>query len=131
MIELFATPLLKELLPKFKEFISREILPHEMKLLKTPFLELEKSFLKEKREHTKKEGLWAPHLPVAQGGLWLSLVEFAMISEALAWTPFGHFIFNCQAPDIGNMELLEKYANKELKNKYLKPLHEGEIRSCF
>jgi acyl-CoA dehydrogenase len=131
MIELFSTPLLKELLPKFKKFINTEILPREMDLLKTPFLELENGFLKEKRQQAKAENLWAPHLPVNQGGLGLNLVEFAMISEVLAWTPFGHYIFNCQAPDIGNMELLERYANKELKDKYLKPLHNGEIRSCF
>lgn len=131
MIELFATPLLKELLPKFKNFLTEEILPQEMELMNTPFLKLENGVLKEKRQKAKDAGLWAPHLSKEHGGLGLTLMEFAMVSEALAWTPFGHYIFNCQAPDIGNMELLEKYANPDLKSKYLKPLHNGDIRSCF
>ena len=131
MIELFATPLLKELLPKFKDFIKKEILPQEMELMNTPFLKLEHGILKEKRKKAKAAGLWAPHLSKEHGGLGLTLMEFAMVSEALAWTPFGHYIFNCQAPDIGNMELMEKYAGSNLKSKYLKPLHDGDIRSCF
>ncbi len=131
MIELFATQLLKELLPKFKDFIKEEILPQEMELMNTPFLKLENGILKEKRQKAKDAGLWAPHLSKEHGGLGLTLMEFAMVSEALAWTPFGHYIFNCQAPDIGNMELLEKYAHPDLKSKYLKPLHNGDIRSCF
>lgn len=131
MIELFATQLLKELLPKFKNFLTEEILPQEMELMNTPFLKLENGILKEKRQKAKDAGLWAPHLSKEHGGLGLTLMEFAMVSEALAWTPFGHYIFNCQAPDIGNMELLEKYANPDLKSKYLKPLHNGDIRSCF
>ena len=131
MIELFATPLLKVLLPKFKNFLKEEILPQEMELMNTPFLKLENGILKEKRQMAKDAGLWAPHLSKEHGGLGLTLMEFAMVSEALAWTPFGHYIFNCQAPDIGNMELLEKYASPDLKSKYLKPLHDGDIRSCF
>ena len=121
----------KELLPKYKDFIKEEILPQEMELMNTPFLKLENGILKEKRQKAKDAGLWAPHLSKEHGGLGLTLMEFAMVSEALAWTPFGHYIFNCQAPDIGNMELLEKYANPNLKSQYLKPLHDGDIRSCF
>jgi acyl-CoA dehydrogenase len=61
----------------------------------------------------------------------LSLAEFGQVSEVLGYSPLGHFVFNCQAPDIGNMELLHKYASKELKDRYLHPLQQGEIRSCF
>lgn len=131
MIDIFNTPRLTEVLPKFREFIKSEVLPNEDMLMKTPFLTLEKGWLKLARDKAKKEGLWAPHLSVEHGGLGLNLVEFGMVSEALAWTPFGHYIFNCQAPDIGNMELLEKYASQELQDKYLRPLHDGNIRSCF
>lgn len=131
MIDIFSTPRLIEVLPKFRKFIKSEVLPYEDMLMKTPFLTLEKEWLKLARDKAKKEGLWAPHLSVEHGGLGLNLVEFGMVSEALAWTPFGHYIFNCQAPDIGNMELLEKYASQELQDKYLRPLHDGNIRSCF
>lgn len=131
MVDIFATDLLKEVLPKIKKFIHEEIVPIEPTLMNSPFLESEKGILKEKREEVKKLGLWAPHLPKEDGGLGLNFMEFAQVSEAMAWSPFGHFLFNCQAPDIGNMELMEKYADKSLRDKYLKPLHNGEIRSCF
>jgi acyl-CoA dehydrogenase len=131
MVDIFATDLLKEVLPKIKKFIHEEIVPIEPTLMNRPFLESEKGILKEKREEVKKLGLWAPHLPKEDGGLGLNFMEFAQVSEVMAWSPFGHFLFNCQAPDIGNMELMEKYADKSLRDKYLKPLHNGEIRSCF
>jgi alkylation response protein AidB-like acyl-CoA dehydrogenase len=58
-------------------------------------------------------------------------MEFAQVSEVLGTSPLGHLIFNCNAPDIGNMELLHQFASAELKKKYLHPLMNGEIRSCF
>jgi alkylation response protein AidB-like acyl-CoA dehydrogenase len=61
----------------------------------------------------------------------LSLVEFAHIGEELGRSPLGHYLFNCQAPDVGNMEILLKHGTDEQKDKYLKPLVRGEIRSCF
>ena len=53
------------------------------------------------------------------------------ISEILGSSPYGHYVFNCQAPDAGNMEILIECGTKEQKEKYLKPLLKGEIRSCF
>ena len=61
----------------------------------------------------------------------MDLTEFASISEVLGKSPIGHYIFNCNAPDIGNMELMHRFASKELKDKFLAPLQRGEIRSCF
>ena len=61
----------------------------------------------------------------------MSMMEFAQVSELLAKTPFGHYCVNAQAPDIGNMELLEKYGSPDQIEKYLHPLENGEIRSCF
>jgi alkylation response protein AidB-like acyl-CoA dehydrogenase len=75
--------------------------------------------------------LWTPHLPQEHGGLGLSLAEFAHLSEEMGRTPLGHFVFNCQAPDIGNMEILLAHGSKEQKQTYLQPLMRGEIRSCF
>jgi alkylation response protein AidB-like acyl-CoA dehydrogenase len=129
MVEVFTSDLLKEVLPKIQKFIHEEIVPLEPTLMNSPCRESEKGILNEKRNLVKKLGLWAPHLPKAEGGLGLNFMEFAQVSEVMAWSPFGHFLFNCQAPDIGNMELMEKYADKSLKDKYLNPLHECEIRS--
>src|SRR5262249_34332987 len=57
--------------------------------------------------------------------------EFAHISEALGHSPLGHYIFNCQAPDVGNMEILMHHGTAAQKETYLMPLIRGEIRSCF
>jgi alkylation response protein AidB-like acyl-CoA dehydrogenase len=59
------------------------------------------------------------------------MMEFAQVSEQMAATPFGHYVFNCQAPDIGNIELMHLHASAGLLKKYLNPLMEGRIRSCF
>ncbi|MDZ7631931.1 MAG: acyl-CoA dehydrogenase family protein [Gemmatimonadaceae bacterium] len=76
-------------------------------------------------------GAWAPHLPPSEGGLGLSLVQFARVSEVLGRSPIGHWLCNCQAPDIGNMELMHTHADAELRARWLVPLMRGEIRSCF
>ena len=85
----------------------------------------------EKRRKVKAAGWWAPHMPREYGGMGLSLPEFARVSEVLGLSPLGHLAFNCQAPDIGNMELLMEVANPEQKERYLAPLVRGDIRSCF
>lgn len=87
--------------------------------------------LDQKRELVRKSGLWGLQHSIDEGGLGLSLCEFGQVSEALAWSPFGHYTFNCQAPDIGNMELLHRHASGTLQKHYLEPLTEGHIRSCF
>jgi len=63
--------------------------------------------------------------------LGLSLSEFARVSEELGRTPLGHYVFNCQAPDIGNMEILIENATADQKQVWLEPLIRGDIRSCF
>ncbi|WP_420581722.1 acyl-CoA dehydrogenase family protein [Reichenbachiella sp.] len=131
MIDLFSTPRVKNLLPKYTQFINEEVIPLEMKLLEVSDFQQHENLLFQLREKAKKMGLWAPHLSEDEGGLGLDLVEFAQISEVMGNTPFGHYAFNCQAPDIGNMELLESYASEEIKSTFLAPLQEGKIRSCF
>lgn len=131
MTGLFLTDRLKTLLPRIQEFIRSEVISLEKLLATKPFIDLEKEELRLLRQKVKQAGLWAPHLPEHEGGMGLSLTEFGQVSEVLGYSPLGHYAFNCQAPDIGNMELLHAYASEELKNKYLKPLQSGQIRSCF
>jgi acyl-CoA dehydrogenase len=83
------------------------------------------------RSEVKALGAWAPHLSREDGGLGLTLVEFARISEVLGRSPIGHWLCNCQAPDIGNMELMHAYADAPVREQWLRPLMRGEIRSCF
>ena len=126
----FLTDKIKKLLPKFEQLLQEDILPIENLLLsgdyKTLIPKLDTIRLK-----VKEQGLWAPHLSPEDGGLGLSLTEFAHISELLGRSPYGHYCFNCQAPDIGNMELMHSHACNALKQKYLLPLMNGDIRSCF
>lgn len=130
MVNIFATERLKEIYPQIKEFVEKELYPIEMELLHMPFNNAA-IILQGKREKAKQNGLWAPYLSEKDGGLGLTMIEFAQISELLATTPFGHYTLNCQAPDIGNIELMHKHASSALKEKYLTPLMKGEIRSCF
>lgn len=131
METLFATERLRTLLPRIQEFVETELYPLETTENLTHDFSRIEPVLQEKRKLVKQAGLWGLHLPEADGGLNLTLCEFGQISEVLAGSPFGHFVFNTQAPDIGNTELLHQFAPEHLKERYLKPLMQGEIRSCF
>ncbi|MDT7779424.1 MAG: acyl-CoA dehydrogenase [Acidobacteriota bacterium] len=121
---------LSSLLSKIRELLREEALPLERDFVRRPFRELLPA-LEEKRARVKAEGLWAPQLPQEFGGLGLTLLEFARVSEELGRTPLGHFLFNCQAPDAGNLEVLLTHATPEQREQYLWPLARGEVRSCF
>jgi len=121
---------LLDLVSRYQAFLKEFIYPIEKEIIYGSF----KSHLpklRELRELAKSKGLFTPHLSVDEGGLGLSLPEFARISEVLGTSPLGHYIFNCNAPDIGNMELMHAFASPFLKETFLKPLQRGEIRSCF
>lgn len=130
MVKLFATKKLESLYSQVNEFIEQELHSMDLALASIPFSDADK-VLQRKRQMAKDNGLWAPYLPVKEGGQGLSLTEFAQISELMGTSPFGHYVFNCQAPDIGNIELLHKHATGAQKKNYLEPLINGEIRSCF
>jgi len=83
------------------------------------------------RGEVKNRGWWLPQIPAEQGGMGLGLVEHGLLSAELGRTPYGHFCFNCQAPDAGNMEILLQFGTRLQKELFLNPLLSGEIRSCF
>jgi len=112
------------------EFVERELIPLEPAFLNRPSSELMPE-LKEKQRMVRQMELWAPNHPVEYGGMGLDLVEHALISEALGRSPLGHLSFGCQAPDAGNIEILHMFGTPAQKEKYLRPLVNGEIRSCF
>lgn len=84
-----------------------------------------------KQEQVRQMELWAPGHPVEFGGLGLSLVDHGLLTEALGRSPLGHLVFGTQAPDAGNIEILHEYATEEQRERFLRPLVEGEVRSCF
>jgi alkylation response protein AidB-like acyl-CoA dehydrogenase len=119
-----------ELVPRYRAFLEKHIIPLEQGAIYGSF-RAHLPALQALRAKAKEEGLFAPHLPVSHGGLGLSLVDFASISEVLGTSPLGHYVFNCNAPDIGNMELMHQFASPYLQETFLRPLERGEIRSCF
>ena len=117
-------------LERIDKIVVDDIIPLEDDFLMNGFLNVLPK-LNQCRDKVKKLGLWTPYLSEEYGGLGLSLLEFANVSEILGKSLLGHYCFNSQAPDIGNIELLKDHASDELKDKFLSPLISGEIRSCF
>jgi acyl-CoA dehydrogenase len=113
-----------------RRFVRDEVAPLEPQLLSQPWHRAVTT-LDALRVRAKALGLWAPFLPEEYGGMSMPLDAFARLSEVLGWTPFGHYVCNCQAPDVGNMELLLAFGTDEQQREYLEPLARGEIRSCF
>jgi acyl-CoA dehydrogenase len=83
------------------------------------------------RARVRAEGLWAPALPREWGGMGLPLPAFARVSEELGRWLFGHYVFGVPAPDMGNMELLLSHGTDAQRERWLRPLAAGQVRSCF
>lgn len=127
----FALPAhLEPILEQVRGFVTDELIPLEPQFLNGDFRDM-LPLLAQKRQQVKALGLWSPFLPVAWGGMGLTLTEYAHVSEALGQTPLGPYVFNCQAPDVGNMEILMHFGTPAQQERYLLPLTRGEIRSCF
>jgi len=113
-----------------RAFVDDVLLPLEHRYLNEPWSAVLPA-LEGARDEARRRGLWTPHLPPGMGGRGLSLLAFAAVSEELGRTPVGHYALNCQAPDIGNMELLHAHGSAAQQAQWLEPLARGAIRSCF
>lgn len=118
------------LLAAIDQIIKSQVIPLEQTFLSHQWDELY-SQLNQIRQQVKQQGLWAPNLPESLGGMSLSIKQLGQISEITGQSPLGHYCFGCQAPDAGNAELLHLYANDFIKEKFLLPLAQGDVRSCF
>ncbi len=121
---------IQNVLPKVRGIIERDVIPLEPALLSKPFAEIVPA-LDLVRHKVKEMGLWVPQVPRDCGGMGLNCVEYALVGEELGRSPLGHFAFNAQAPDAGNMEILREFATPAQRDRWLLPLVGGEFRSCF
>ncbi|MDI3470497.1 MAG: Acyl-CoA dehydrogenase [Pseudolabrys sp.] len=125
-------PDIEDLRLRVRKFVEDEVLPLESD--PANFAEHEnipEARLKPVREKAKKAGLWAPQSPKDYGGMELPVVAWAAIYEEAARSLFGPLAINCMAPDDGNMNMLRLVGTKAQKDKWLKPIVAGEVRSAF
>ena len=123
----------QKLLDWADEFVREEVEPLDL-VLGSPYdksnqrgIELIKPLQNEVRDH----GLWACHLGPELGGPGYGQVKLALLNEVLGRSSWAPSIFGCQAPDSGNAEILAHYGTEQQKAKYLQPLLDGEISSCY
>jgi len=120
----------QSLLARIQSYVREELIPMEPLLLGKDWSTIQ-PLLDARRAEVKKLGLWAPQVDSEFGGLGLNLKEFAQVMEVLGQTPYGVYVFNSQAPDAGNMEILTEFGTDLQKERFLEPLAAGQIRSCF
>ncbi len=132
-IDFTLTPELEQIRLRVRDFIEKVVKPGEAKLT-TPDKIERADYLRiliGMRKEAHAAGLWLPHMPHEYGGMGLGHVELAMVQAEAAKASYGPWVLNCQAPDEGNMHTLLHWATDEQKEKYLRPLCDGTVMSCF
>lgn len=120
----------QKILDLIREYVTEELFPLEAQSAERTFAEM-LPILHEKRVKVRQRGFWQPQIPSEYGGMGLGFLEHALVSEQLAHTPYGHYVFGAQAPDAGNMEILIEFGTPEQQSRWLQPLLDGTSRSCF
>ncbi len=129
------SPKVQELQERLNEFMDKYIYPNE-KLYGKQVEENNRwngvpPIMEELKQKAKEEGLWNLFLPDSEFGAGLTNTEYAPLCEIMGRSLIAPEVFNCSAPDTGNMEVLVRYGSEKQKEQWLKPLLNGEIRSCF
>jgi acyl-CoA dehydrogenase len=121
------SPELIELRQRVRTFVDEHIIPYETEIATAEDRKRLKAFQTKARE----EKLWTPHLPVAWGGLGLGPIGMATLFREMGRSPVGAKVFNCDAPDQGNMDLLLSSSSDAQRDRWLRPLVDGTITSAF
>ncbi len=129
MIDFALSPEIKEMRAKAKAFLDEHIIPNEATLGQHD-AESE-ALMKDLQQRVKAMGMWAIFIGPEAGGTGKGFLPYAFVNEILGRSPYAPRAFGCQAPDTGNAEILHQFGTPEQKERWLKPLVNAEIRSCF
>jgi acyl-CoA dehydrogenase len=124
--DLAPTDEIQELRARYRAFMEEHVYPNE-RALHADDAELIRSL----QVKAKEQGLWAPHVPPEAGGTGQGFLAYAHLNEEIGRSTYAQLVFGCQAPDAGNAEILHLFGADEQKERWLKPLVAGEIRSFF
>ena len=121
---------LQSLRSRVRDFMEQRIIPLETTIIEEDETQTYDT-LRNLQAAAKGAGLWTPHLPEAFGGLGLGIMGMCVLFREMGRSPVGARVFNCDAPDQGNMDLLLKTASPAIKERWLAPLCAGDITSGF
>jgi acyl-CoA dehydrogenase len=127
MIDFTIPPELADVQRRVRAFVQDVVLPNEVKVDDDTF----ETVVEELRVKAREAGLWNPHLPAEYDGMGLGALGMALVSQECGVSVLASLALNCLAPDEGNMHLLEHAGTPEQKERYLRPLADARIRSCF
>src|SRR5687768_5352484 len=131
------SPRVEELRERIRDFMGEHVYPVEREVMDALDEEVRAGvaypqILVELRKRAEAEGLWNLFLPSEEHGPGLTNWEYGLLCEEMGRSPLAAAMaFNCSAPDTGNMEILAEHGSNQQKEKWLEPLLEGSIRSCF
>jgi alkylation response protein AidB-like acyl-CoA dehydrogenase len=129
MIDFSVSPELEAIQQRTTAFMEEFVYPNESLVVEDEGIPIELE--RELQQRVKDLGLWAPNLPLEWGGMGIGYIGQALMNEIIGRSVFSPRLFGNAAPDAGNAELLLVAATTEQKEKYLRPLAAGEVRSCF
>ncbi len=124
----------KELQRRVQAFMDEHVHPNEgtfLRQIATGDRWQPTQIVEDLKVKARAEGLWNLFLPESESGAGLTNLEYAPLAEIMGRSPMGSEVFNCSAPDTGNMEVLVRYGTPEHKKQWLEPLLDGKIRSAF
>src|SRR5262249_20769462 len=138
-MDLGMTPKVKPLVENVRSMVREEIMPVEAEFegeigksgSRWTYTKRQEEIREGLKAKARERGVWNFWLTKSKDGYGVTTVGDAYLAEEMGWSRLAPETFNCSAPDTGNMEVLERYGTSEQKEKWLKPLLEGKIRSAF